>query len=106
MVLIQIYRDGTDYISWHSDKEAIPNGLNTIGSLSLGANRRFLMRPVEGDGEKLEFPLGGGALLVMTGTTQRYVITHKRTNHLNLKFFFCLLKTDIGNIQCQKNRQL
>eukprot|EP00483_Globobulimina_turgida_P013089 UN13113 len=43
-VLINYYRDGDDYIGWHSDREARPKCTNVIGSVSLGGPRKFVLR--------------------------------------------------------------
>lgn len=41
--LVNYYLNGKDYIHWHSDKEELGDQ-NSIASISLGANRRFLFR--------------------------------------------------------------
>lgn len=69
--LVHIYRDGTDTIGWHNDKEA----LNTdIASLSLGATRKFRFRKIgETSGWEKEFLLQNGDLLHMkTGCQRNY----------------------------------
>jgi alkylated DNA repair dioxygenase AlkB len=71
-VLANWYRDGNDYLGWHSDKEAdlVPDA--SIASVSLGATRRFLLRDRKGKGERtVEVLLEDGSLLWMRGTTQR-----------------------------------
>ena len=40
-VLVNLYRDGRDSVSWHSDNEAINGREPTIASVSLGATRRL-----------------------------------------------------------------
>ena len=42
-VLINHYRDGSDSIGWHVDDEPALTG--SVASISLGATRRFLIRP-------------------------------------------------------------
>ena len=42
-VLLNRYRSGQDAMGWHTDDEAMAADL--IGSISLGAPRRFLVRP-------------------------------------------------------------
>uniref|UniRef100_A0A6B2LLU1 Fe2OG dioxygenase domain-containing protein n=1 Tax=Arcella intermedia TaxID=1963864 RepID=A0A6B2LLU1_9EUKA len=71
-VLMNLYRDGKDYISLHSDREAISNGKNVIASLSLGASRRFILKNNKDPTKKHEFLLVSGSLLVMAGTTQQH----------------------------------
>jgi alkylated DNA repair dioxygenase AlkB len=73
-VLANYYRDGRDSVGWHSDDERELGPARddvAIGSLSLGATRRFAMRHRE-SGERREFALAGGSLLVMRGTTQEH----------------------------------
>ncbi|CEH19401.1 hypothetical protein CBOM_06728 [Ceraceosorus bombacis] len=43
-VIINLYLDGSDSISYHSDDEAFLGSLPTIASISLGATRDFFMR--------------------------------------------------------------
>jgi alkylated DNA repair dioxygenase AlkB len=67
--LVNWYRDGNDYIGWHSDKEADLAPEASIASLSLGAARPFLLRDRAG-GHTHEVLLADGSLLWMRGTTQ------------------------------------
>lgn len=69
-VSVALYRDGRDSVAFHGDYVArkLPEAL--VASVSLGAPRRFLVRPV-GGGRSLALSLGSGDLLVMGGTTQR-----------------------------------
>jgi alkylated DNA repair dioxygenase AlkB len=70
--LVNWYRDGEDYIGWHSDKEADLAPEASIASLSLGAERRFLLRDRKGKGDRtVEVPLADGSLLWMRGETQK-----------------------------------
>lgn len=68
-VSLALYRGGADSVAFHGDRgrAALPGAL-TI-SVSLGAPRRLLLRPV-GGGASLRFELGGGDLFVMGGTCQ------------------------------------
>jgi alkylated DNA repair dioxygenase AlkB len=65
-----LYRDGHDSVAWHRDK--IPQRIHrpVVALVSLGAPRRFLLRP-RGGGTSRPFPLGHGDLLVTGGDTQR-----------------------------------
>lgn len=73
-----LYRTGADSIGWHADNEVnlgprYPADI-TIVSISLGATRRFRMKPNkarEVRGEPLHFDLAHGDLLVMRGACQR-----------------------------------
>ena len=75
-VLINLYRDGNDSISFHSDGESIGEGKNIIAGISLGATRKFVMRHnswKERALEKKEFNLVSGSLIMMIGdNTQKY----------------------------------
>jgi alkylated DNA repair dioxygenase AlkB len=65
-VLVNLYRDGNDSVSWHSDNEEINGSEPTIASVSLGATRRFDLRHKE-SGETVRVDLEDGSLLVMSG---------------------------------------
>jgi len=69
-VLCNLYRDGNDGVDWHADDESEFGPMPVIGSLSLGATRRFDMRRVDDHAEKIELDLHSGDLLIMRGTTQ------------------------------------
>ena len=68
-VLVNLYRDGNDSVSWHSDNEAVNGSEPTIASVSLGATRRFDLRHKE-SGETVRVDLEDGSLLVMSGLSQ------------------------------------
>ena len=65
-----LYRDGNDSVAWHGDKinKAIEEPIVIL--VSLGAPRRFLLRPA-GGGKSRSFMLSGGDLLVTGGKSQR-----------------------------------
>jgi alkylated DNA repair dioxygenase AlkB len=73
-VLANLYRTGDDSMGAHSDdeKELGPRRDDIrIASVSLGARRRFCLRPKKKTNERgLDLELGAGDLLVMGGTTQ------------------------------------
>ena len=72
-VLINYYRDGKDYISYHSDKEAIGEGKNIICGISLGATRKFVLKHLDKTIPKRSFILENGSLIIMKGDdTQKY----------------------------------
>lgn len=83
-VLANAYRDGRDSMGWHADKEKELGPQAVVASLSLGAPRRFLLRPVRrrpGDqagsfGLNLET---GSLLLMQAGCQQRYQHAVPRT---------------------------
>jgi alkylated DNA repair dioxygenase AlkB len=68
-VLANAYRDGADSMGWHSDDEPELGQKPLIASVSLGAERRFLVRP-KGGGVSERVILGHGSLLLMTGDSQ------------------------------------
>lgn len=74
-VLLNLYRDGQDSMGWHADDEPELGPAPLIASLSLGATRRFRLRPRPGVGlahPPLGLELGSGSLLLMQGSTQQY----------------------------------
>lgn len=70
-VLANLYRDGRDAMGWHADAEAELGPEPVIASLSLGATRRFALKARDDPTRKLVLELPAGALLVMSGMTQR-----------------------------------
>ncbi|CAF1058647.1 unnamed protein product [Adineta ricciae] len=101
--LVNLYRDGNDYINFHADNEA----KDIIASITLGATRKFLVRHLRCFGKNLtrkrkqltnpekkdyEFSLTNGSLIVMSGATQQYwkhsvpKEKHVKTPRLNLTF--------------------
>jgi len=73
--LVNLYRDGRDAVGWHADDEAYLGPDPLVASLSLGAPRRFVLRPrpagPSAGRSRVEIVLGDGDLLVMGGATQR-----------------------------------
>jgi alkylated DNA repair dioxygenase AlkB len=70
-LLLNLYRDGRDSIGFHADDEPELGTNPIIGSISLGAERRFILKH-PASGEKIEFQLPHGSLLVMGGTSQHH----------------------------------
>lgn len=68
--LLNLYRNGQDSIGMHSDDESELGPEPVIASISLGASRKFHLRPRE-TGLKLDLWLPHGSLLCMRGTTQQ-----------------------------------
>jgi len=93
-VLANLYRDGRDSMGWHSDNEPELGAQPVIASLSLGAVRRFRLKPREEATREdvLGIELGHGSLLRMAGDTQqRYVHDLPKTSaavgpRINLTF--------------------
>lgn len=69
-VLLNLYRDGQDSISWHSDDEPELGPAPAIASLSLGATRDFVMRRKDDHAVKTTVALTHGSLVVMRGESQ------------------------------------
>lgn len=67
--LMNRYRSGSDSMGWHADNE--PEMGNLIGSLSLGATRKFRIRH-NVTRETKKFDMGHGTLIVMAGTMQQF----------------------------------
>jgi alkylated DNA repair dioxygenase AlkB len=69
--LMNLYHDGSEGMAWHSDgeKELKKNG--AIGSLSLGAERKFSFKNKKSK-EVISIVLSSGSLLVMKGCTQTH----------------------------------
>jgi alkylated DNA repair dioxygenase AlkB len=67
--LLNRYRSGSDSMGWHADDE--PEMGNIIGSLSLGATRKFRIRH-NGTRETQTFLAGHGTLIIMAGTMQQF----------------------------------
>jgi alkylated DNA repair dioxygenase AlkB len=70
--LLNLYRDGNDSMGLHSDDEPELGADPTIASVSLGAERRFVLVPKKkaARDRTLEVMLGHGSLLVMAGACQ------------------------------------
>jgi alkylated DNA repair dioxygenase AlkB len=65
-----LYRDGRDSVAYHGDTTARDLEQAVVATVSLGAPRRFLLRPAAG-GASHALSLRGGDLVVMGGTCQR-----------------------------------
>jgi alkylated DNA repair dioxygenase AlkB len=70
-VLLNLYRDGRDSVSWHADNEPGLGRNPVIASISLGATRRFQMKH-RARGERVSVDLPSGSCLVMAGATQHH----------------------------------
>ena len=84
-VLMNRYEDGQQYMGWHRDNE---RGWSTeIASLSLGAERRFLLDD-SGDGERVVVKLEHGSLICFDGS-MRHCLPKTRADlgsRVNLTF--------------------
>ena len=70
-VLLNLYRNGNDSISWHTDAEKELGKNPLIASVNFGATRKFQLRHRETK-EKIEIELTHGSLLIMKGSLQHF----------------------------------
>ena len=74
-ILLNRYRDGTDSMGMHADDEPELGRDPMVATLSLGATRRFVVKPRRATlGAPQALELGHGSLLVMGGTCQRHYV--------------------------------
>jgi alkylated DNA repair dioxygenase AlkB len=67
---LNLYRDGRDSTGWHRDRFSCRRPECIVPVLTLGATRRFLIRPRSG-GNSVAFKPGSGDLIVMGGRSQQ-----------------------------------
>jgi alkylated DNA repair dioxygenase AlkB len=70
-VLLNLYRDGNDSISWHTDAERELGKNPIIASVNFGETRKFQLRHIKTK-EKIEIELTHGSLLIMQGELQHF----------------------------------
>jgi alkylated DNA repair dioxygenase AlkB len=85
--LLNLYRDGNDSVGWHSDNEKELGARPVVATLSLGAERRFDLRPCRKSSNQVgtqvankarirrktsHLYLPHGSLLIMAGDTQNH----------------------------------
>jgi alkylated DNA repair dioxygenase AlkB len=66
---LNLYRNGQDSTGWHRDRFSCRRSECTVPVLTLGASRRFLIKPRAG-GSSVIFKPGSGDLIVMGGRCQ------------------------------------
>ena len=92
-VLLNLYRDGKDSVSWHTDAEPELGQNPIIASVSFGETRKFQLRH-NITKEKIDIHLTHGSLLIMKGELQHYwqhqvpKTNTKISERLNLTFMF------------------
>lgn len=90
LCLVNLYRDGKDYIGYHSDNERDIVPQSSIASVSFGATRDFIIRPKKKYKEKFsdkspyKIQLEHGDLLIMAGDIQTYY-EHSLPKRLKVK---------------------
>lgn len=67
--LLNLYHNGNEGIGWHSDDEKNLGKINTIASLSFGAERKFLFKHKQTK-QIVSLVLEHGSMLIMKDTTQ------------------------------------
>jgi len=65
------YRDGTDSVAWHADRELRELSDTRVAIVTLGAHRPFLIRP-KGGGASRNLAPASGDLVVMGGACQMH----------------------------------
>jgi alkylated DNA repair dioxygenase AlkB len=67
---LNLYRNGQDSTGWHRDRFSCRQSECIVPVLTLGATRRFLIKPRSG-GSSVVFKPGSGDLIVMGGRSQK-----------------------------------
>ena len=67
---LNYYRDGSDSVAWHADRELRRLDDTLVAIVTLGTQRPFLVRP-RGGGPSIDLAPASGDLLVMGGACQR-----------------------------------
>ncbi|WP_367605627.1 alpha-ketoglutarate-dependent dioxygenase AlkB [Legionella sp. W05-934-2] len=70
-VLLNLYRDGQDSMGWHTDNERELSDKPIIASITLGAERKFLLRNNQTK-QRTQLTLEQGSVLIMQGDTQNH----------------------------------
>lgn len=72
-VLLNLYRNGKDGVSWHSDKTQSENKDMNIASVTFGETRMFRLRhKFQKQLPQIEIPLHHGSFLLMAGKTNSF----------------------------------
>ncbi len=74
VVLLNLYRNGTDSIGWHSDDEKELGVNPKIASVSFGAERFFHLKHKKDKTLHKKILLKSGSLLLMKGPTQHHYL--------------------------------
>jgi len=80
---LNYYRNGEDYIGWHTDKELSDGDI--IVSLSLGATRTFQFHQISNKDNKYELELEGGSLLIMNSAAAKSEFKHQLPKRKKVK---------------------
>lgn len=71
-VLLNWYRNGEDYLNWHTDDEKELGTNPTIASVNFGETRDFQLRRNSDHQQKITIALQHGTLLLMQGALQHH----------------------------------
>jgi alkylated DNA repair dioxygenase AlkB len=71
---INYYRNGNDYIGWHTDSEVVEGDL--IASLSLGVTRKFHFKSIK-DNDQYEIKLTDGSLIIFDESAAKLDWKHR-----------------------------
>jgi alkylated DNA repair dioxygenase AlkB len=91
-VLLNLYRDERDHVSWHSDKFKHPDDVKTIVSLSFGETRKFQVKHKKDKRIKvIGLELMPGSLVVMKKMQEQWLhrialTTEPKGPRINLTF--------------------
>jgi len=95
-VLLNLYRNGNDKVSWHADDERELGVNPIIASVSLGAERRFDLKHKDYPDEKLQLNLKAGSLIVMREALQHnwlhQIPVQKKINDPRINLTFRTIK--------------
>ena len=69
-IWVNLYRDGSDSVAWHGDSNRKTQLEPVVATVSLGARRKFQLRPRGGGAVVLSLSPGAGDLVVMGGRCQ------------------------------------
>ena len=96
-VLANLYRNGMDSMGWHSDDESSLGVEPIIASISLGAERDFVLRRKDNHRIKHCLGLAHGSLLLMQAQTQHFwqhaLPRRKRITQPRVNLTFRLIKS-------------
>lgn len=89
--LLNLYHDGSEGMSWHTDAEKYLKKHGTIASLSFGAERKFSFKH-KFTKKRIDITLENGSLLVMKKETQDHwlhaIPTSKKIHHSRINLTF------------------
>jgi alkylated DNA repair dioxygenase AlkB len=106
-VLANAYRTGQDSMGWHSDNEPELGREPVIASISLGQQRRFLIRR-SGSGPSKRLELEHGSLLLMQGNSQHLwqhsVPKTKKPCGLRINLTFRVIRSQVNTTGCFATR--